>query len=252
MEISDLLYRRIVACLLAAIALGCNAGRSSAQTASANPNPQKPSTPAQPTPQRPVRVIADLSQFQIDPSQRSKMNQIGLGSRGAVSTLTLCAPASGIVSSLRPLFEWRTPDSGPAAAASRVTFSLFNQEGDVLYENDVTGTSFEYPADAPPLQPGQTYSWKVSGGELSRLPDPVSITLLGKTERDALQTPLSSASDPLARAQVYIKGGLWYDSVAALQAAIQAHPERKDLPEQLTNLYQRVAPACVTPIAGRP
>jgi hypothetical protein len=249
MEISYAAHRKLIFALSLSIALAAVSASSPGQTAPAKPDPQKSARQrAQPASQRPVRVIADLSQFQIDQPRRLSMNQIGAGSRGAASALTLCAPAAGTTSSPRPLFEWRTPDG--ATAAARVTFTLLNQDGDVIYENDITGTSLEYPADAPALEPGKTYSWKVSGGELSRLPDPVSVTILSQAEQDALHTSLTSASDPLARAQVYIKGGLWYDSVAALQAAIQAHPDRKDLPEQLTKLYQRVAPACVASSDG--
>jgi len=197
---------------------------------------------APPAPPRPVRVIADLTQFHLDQIPRKKQNDTGAGSRGAVSTLTLCAPSSGAASSTRPLFEWRAPDSG----ASKVTFSLLNDGGDVLYESDVAGTRFEYPADAPALQPGQAYSWKVTGGQMNRLPEAVAFTLQTESERAALQGSLASASDPLAHAQVYLKNGLWYDSVAALQSGIQKFPERKDLQEQLAKLYEQVAPACST------
>ena len=199
--------------------------------------------PPQAPPHHVVRVIADLSQFHLDQAPKSKQPQTGAGSRGAVSQLTLCAPSSGTASSTRPLFEWRAPDAG----ASKVTLSLLNGNGDVLYENDVPGTSFEYPADAPALHPGGSYSWKVSGGGMDRLPEPVALTLQSKAEREALQAALASATDPLAHAQVYLKNGLWYDTVADLEGGLRAHPERKDLQEQLTKLYLEIAPVCGTP-----
>jgi hypothetical protein len=197
-----------------------------------------------PAPQRPARVITDFSQFHLDQMpKKSRQPEVGAASRGSVSRLTLCAPSSGVTLSTRPLFEWRAPDGG----AAKVTFSLLNENGDVLYENEVSGTSFEYPADAPALQPGQTYSWKVSGGEISRLPEPVAITLQDKAEQAGVRSALASASDPLVYAQVFLRNGLWYDTVAALEGGMQKHPERKDLQEQLSKLYQEIAPACATP-----
>lgn len=194
---------------------------------------------------RPPRVIADLSGFHLDQAPNTKpQSQIGAGSRGGLSTgLILCAPNQGLSSTTHPLFEWKVPD----AILGQVTFSLMNAAGDVLYEADAPGSSLMYPNDAPALVPGQTYSWKVSGGGMNRLPDPVTITIQDKPAHDLLMQKAQSggaATDPLAHAQVFLQSGVWYDAVAALKAAIAAYPDRKDLTEQLTTMYQHTVPGC--------
>lgn len=244
MEVAPSIFRRFRGLLLL-LPLVLNSNRTPGQVPP--PAAQKTDKLAQTPPQRPPRVIADLRQFHLDqrPSPNMK-NQVGAATRGSAQSLTLCAPALGVAYSVRPLFQWRTLDGSKAT----VNFSLLNDAGDVLYENDVTGFSFEYPADAPALKPGQTYSWKVSGGDMNRLPEPVSIQLQDKPERDALDAMLVSngpVPDPLVHAQIFLKSGVWYDAVATLRAAIKQNPERKDLQEQLTQTYQQVIPACGAP-----
>ena len=190
-----------------------------------------------PPPSRPARVVTDISGFHLDRQSAAKSpNQIGAASRGAVQVLTLCAPVLGLASNPRPLFEWRTPEG-----TQQLTFSLLSDGGDVLYEGSVTGTSLEYPADAPPLEAGKTYSWKVSGGGVDKLPDPATFSLQEKAARDVLVKKLGSpeAADPLARVQLLLQQQLWYDAVAAARQST-----RSDVKQQLQIMYKQVAPSC--------
>lgn len=191
-----------------------------------------------------VRVVADLSQFHLDklPADQGHPNTIGAGSRGGPgSKITLCAPALGVSGSTHPSFHWKV-----AGSPGGNTFSLVNSDGDVLYENDVTGTSFQYPTDAPPLVPGETYSWKVSGSGMEGIPAPVQIEIQTKRTTDEVQAKLAgdAASDPLERAQVFMHSGLWYDAVTTLEEGIHTHPDRKDLSEQLHVMYKQIVPSC--------
>ncbi len=191
-----------------------------------------PAKPSSPPPARPARVITDLSGFRLDQSPRSSApNQVGAASRGSATTIAICAPVAGYSATTRPTFTWKSSDS-----SLQLTFSLLNEAGDVLYEGSVAGNSFSYPADAPALSVGQTYSWKVSGGGMDKLPDPVSFTVKEKT--------VVESGDPLLDAQADLKSRLWYDAVAALVAGMHDQPGRADLAQQLAAMYHAVAPAC--------
>jgi hypothetical protein len=187
-------------------------------------------------------VVTDLSSFHLDQSPHSSApNQVGAASRGAGQTIILCAPNQGAASTTRPLFEWRASQPGES-----LTLSVLSDGGDVLYEGSVSGNSFQYPADAQALAPGQSYSWKVSGGGMDKLPDPVSLTLESKAAQAGLAKELAEpdAADPLARAQVFLHRGLWYDAVDALEQGLREQPARSDLKQQLLLMYQQVAPGC--------
>ena len=205
---------------------------------------QAPATSAPPAKNnaRAPRVVADLSSFHLDQSPRSSApNQTGTASRGTEQTITLCAPRQGLSSTVRPIFEWRASQPGEP-----LTLSVLSDSGDVLYEGSVTGSSFQYPADAQALAAGQNYSWKVSGGGVDKLPDPVSIMIESKAAQDGLTKELAAleAADPLARAQVYLHHGIWYDAADALEQGIREQPARIDLKQQLQAMYKQVAPGC--------
>jgi hypothetical protein len=203
---------------------------------------QAPAAPAPPakTTARPARVVVDLSSFHLDQSPHSSApNQVGAASRGSGQTIILCAPTQGFAATVRPIFEWHASEPGEA-----LTLSLLSDAGDVLYEGSVTGSSFQYPADAQALAPGQSYSWKVSGGGMDKLPDPVSFTVEKKAADLAKELAAPDAADPLAQAQVYLHHRLWYDAVETLEQGIREKPARSDLKDQLQAMYKQVAPGC--------
>jgi hypothetical protein len=240
MEVRSFSFRRG---LLLLCGMGCAATLAAAvqQTAPSTP-PASASDKSRANPgPRPARVMTDLSGFHLDRLPAAK-TEAGLASRGAVSQVTLCAPSDGISMSTHPRFEWHAAEQDGV----RYTFSLLNDAGDVLVEMDVPGFSLDYPADSPPLEPGQGYAWKVSGSSLEKLPNPVHFTIASKAAQAAVEPQLADRAnaDPLLRAQVFVRQGLWYDAVAALQAGLRQHPDRTDLAEQLDVLYRTVAPGC--------
>jgi hypothetical protein len=225
--------------LFLTLTLACCSITGFCQTA---PKPAAASTSSNnPAPSRPVRVIADLGQFHLDQAPaKSTANQIGAGTRGGRDLLVLCAPSLGVTASSHPTFEWKN-----ATGAPQVTFTLMNEPGDVLFEGEMAGSSWKYPDTGPALEPGQTYTWKVSGGGMDDVPAPVKVRVQSRAAAQQVSQQLEGATaDPLARAQVYLKAGLWYDTVSTLQAGIVQYPGRKDLLEQLHLLYLQVAPSC--------
>lgn len=78
--------------------------------------------------------------------------------------LVLRTPIRSRLASQRPWFRW---DAVKDATAYDVT--LMDREERVLWRKGLNATEVEYPADAPALQWGQNYRWRVSarsGGEV--------------------------------------------------------------------------------------
>jgi hypothetical protein len=95
--------------------------------------------------------------------------------------------------SLRPTFYW-----GPSPGAQKFTFRIYDSNEDEIYEQEVAGSlhSLTYPADAPALKAGGTYSWTVQevGTQLVEPPDPVRITLVAGSERQSIEQALQSSN----------------------------------------------------------
>jgi hypothetical protein len=172
-----------------------------------------------------------------------KHDQIGAVSRGSHTVLALCAPNSGLASNPRPLFLWQN-----SASAGTVKFSLYDSDQNVLFEADATGATLQYPEDAPPLVPGKTYLWTVSGnGGLDKLPPPAEVTLQDQATSSPILKEAAAAPDPLTRSQAFLRSQVWYDAVAELKHGLQQNPGRTDLTQQLQALYRQIAPACANP-----
>ena len=110
----------------------------------------------------PRRALAKLDGFDMAPA-KATANQIGGASRGSGAKLVLYAPHKARIYTLRPSFSWK------GDATAQYKFHIQDVTGVFSWEREITGTSLAYPADAPALEPGKTYLWKV---------DPVS-PLLG-------------------------------------------------------------------------
>jgi len=87
----------------------------------------------------------------------ASQQQVGLGKTRGFE-MQLRAPVEGVfVSETRPTFSWEA-----VRDAVRYDVRLQNRAEQVLYKTTVTSTDFRYPADAPALEAGQKYWWRVS------------------------------------------------------------------------------------------
>jgi hypothetical protein len=87
----------------------------------------------------------------------ASQQQVGLGKTRGLE-MQLRAPVEGVfVSETRPTFSWEA-----VRDAVRYDVRLQNRAEQVLYKTTVTSTEFRYPADAPALEAGQKYWWRVS------------------------------------------------------------------------------------------
>ena len=134
------------------------------------------------------------------------------------------APMLGLAYEARPFFKW-----GPAFGTKSYHFTLY--DGDVnsttsvpvVFEIDTNATQLVYPKDAPALQPGRLYSWRVlteteGKKELGPavtffiLSGPDAAEVKAALEKGKLTAP-TNAADRLRQAKVFEEYGVWYDAL---------------------------------------
>jgi hypothetical protein len=191
-------------------------------------------TPSSPT--RPTRVRTNLAGFELSPKAGKSANQVGGASRD-LGTPKLFAPNLGKSYTTLPDFHWAA-----AQAGDKVTFRLSTADGQVLYETPTTEGHLKYPADAPPLTPGNTYQWTVvpENDMLGGPPPPVTFMIVTDAERTAIASELRSASSPAAMTQVFVNHRVWYDSVQGYSDILASKPSDQDARISRAQLYDQL------------
>jgi len=221
------------------IALAC-AGQTQ------QPDSSQPSKPANAAPaaSHPKRVRANLSGFELAPKQPSTDSsvQIGGGTRGGVPGPFLYAPHRAKTYSTDPTFYWGLPGS-----MNEFTFRVYDSSDNIVFEETVHGKSYSYPASAPTLKPGETYSWTVQvSGLMAEPAEPVEFVVQSMEERKSLQIALAEISghgqrDQLRRAQVFEDARLWYDAVAAYSEVIAKFPRQPEAYKRRGEIYDQIS-----------
>ena len=180
--------------------------------------------------------------FDLAPGAASA-NQIGGASRGVTnsSPVLLYAPHKGQAYTLRPTFWWQ------GDANAKYKFHLQDLQGGISWDRQVTGTSMNYPPDAPPLEPGHTYLWRIeSESSLFGPPAPSAvIVVMPQAERARIKTEEAkfqgdSEQDGIDRAQVLYNHRLWYDTLMAYNKLIAMHPTDTELVKMRDSLYEQL------------
>ena len=170
--------------LLALVAIAV-AGSASAQQPSQTGEQLNPRPAVNPQKTRPKRVHTDLSGFELSPkpTKANSSVQIGGGTRGGLPGLVLFAPRRAKCYTTTPTFHW-----GQAGAFTNFRLTVYDANQDVVYDAAIEGESFTYPASAPALEPGKTYSWTVQreGTLMAEPAPPVEwVLLLGEAAFEA-------------------------------------------------------------------
>jgi hypothetical protein len=222
-----------------AIALGASAqdqqpSQGSQQNPPAGANAEKA---------RPKRVHADLSGFDLAPKKPGKDSkpQIGGGTRGGSVRPVLFAPQLGKTYTTTPTFFWgyRDPESD-------FTVTLYDSDEKELYKAKVHIRRFAYPASAPALKPGATYSWTVRSSSLIAEPaEAVEFVVQTEAERDSTRRALraiagDSEEAQVQRAEVFVDARLWYDAVAAYTSLILKNPDDPFLYRSRADIYDQI------------
>lgn len=145
-------------------------------------------------------------------------------------------------------FRWKSSDP-----AEELKLTLYDENG-ILWEHTVKGTTnLSYPADAPELAPGITYSWTLETTDPLKFP-PVRSTaaffeILSPDEEKRLEADLEGIAEEtikaesafhLARASVFFSYGLFEDAIEETQKVLEVDPENTALHAILARLYAEV------------
>ena len=225
----------LAACNLARAQSSSSSGQNSSSSCCREPSAASPASNAK-------RVRVNRQGFDLDPKSTSQSGpQMGAGSRGGErSTMELYAPNLGLSYTAQPLFQWKADSSNRS-----MTFKLFDQNDNEVYEADVTGqTSLTYPQDAPALKSGDTYRWTVESKGLGMLEPPPSahLKVLSGTQRQQLQQELKAIAgdgkpQQIERAQLFADNGIWYDAVADYSKLITQYPNDAKLYQARGEIY---------------
>jgi Domain of Unknown Function (DUF928) len=226
------------------IAVAVLIGVMAAQT---KPAP-KPETKEAPKPAR-QRVNTNASAFELAPQEKvQKAAGVAGASRGGGESTSpvLLAPHMGKLYGPSPRLAW---NFGRRVRKFVVVVTDENQEE--IYRADVTRPEFQYPQDAPRLEPGKTYYWHVEPEPkaMDMGPSaPAGMKVLSDGELKELEQALSkigpgdSFEAGLARAQLFRDHGLWYDALGAYGELIEKNPNRSELYEQRAEIYAQLEP----------
>jgi len=135
----------------------------------------------------------------------------------------------------------------PQTAAKEVRFSLEDPNGKGLYRTtlNVSGSpsvvSVPLPETIPALEVGKEYRWVVS--MICETAGPQNPFVEGIVRRVPLDTALVrqlQQADPLEKASLYAKSGMWYEASASLFTLKQSQPDNTDLQFAWIELLQSV------------
>lgn len=142
-------------------------------------------------------------------------------------------------------FRWDAPTN-----SEELELILYNDEG-VHWKTKIKGTSsVEYPADAPALSPGATYSWALETTDPLRVPplrtQAAFFEVLTEEEAERLEHALAKvekeegpteATYYLVRASLYFNHSLMEEAMVETMKALELDPENPTLNSILARLY---------------
>lgn len=187
------------------------------------------------------RVVSGLAGFDLLEASKTQKQPMVVGATRGMPQPVALAPRLGKVYGLNPVFAWSFEGK-----AGKFVWTLSDADQTELFRQEMTGTKFQYPAEAPALEPGKTYFWTVQSprGVLGATTSaPVGFVVVSVTQREEIEKALAqiavtdSYQRDLARARVFIDHRLWYDAIAAYTDLISRFPDRAEPFEQRGQIY---------------
>jgi hypothetical protein len=168
----------------------------------------------------------------------------GLRSGEKPTPLTLVSPCQTRVRTSQPEFKWKIDDP-----STELRLSVYGGSKS-LWQTDVSNTiTFTYPAQAPALKPGVSYSWTLETTDPLVSPPlrtPASFfEIIAPSDATTLDADLSrlDANQPgpvtyhLTRASLYFDHGLVDEAITETESALAADPDNQSLHAILARLY---------------
>lgn len=203
---------------------------------------QKPEAPKR------QRVSTDVSGFDLAPQAKVKQaaGVAGASRGGNGNSPMLLAPHLGKLYGPSPRFNWSFN-----RRVRKYVFVLADENQEEIYRADVTRPEFQYPPDAPHLEPGKTYYWHIE-------PDPKNMDMMssdvsglkviaGPELQEVEQAlskigPAETYDSGVARARLFAEHGLWYDALTAYGELMEKHPDRAELYQERSAIYAQIEP----------
>lgn len=156
----------------------------------------------------------------------------------------ILTPRNTRVANRKIAFRWQEV---PGAQGYRVTVGFFDEPSRV-WETTVAHPPLIYPNDAPPLQPGKVYVWRVETIGEGKGTDSAWFMPVPSAEARDIQFALKNlearspdvATYALIAAGFLDSHGCYADALQLLQSAIRAAPDREDLRLSLAHFYDVV------------
>lgn len=173
---------------------------------------------------------------------RGTSSVASLRSAGDAAALRAVAPCQSAVLGGQPLFRWHAPDD-----AGELALTVYNDAGEHWKTTVNDASEFEYPADAPTLEPGVSYSWTLESEDPLRFPPlraPASFFEIateetaGKVEKALAavgSSDLSESARAFLRASIYYEHGLLAHAIEETRNAVGTGGEQ--MRAILANLY---------------
>ncbi len=144
------------------------------------------------------------------------------------------APLEGLAYTDRPYFKW---EGSPGVTAYTIEIHDGGEISDpTIYTTKVSAPQFTYSKDAPALQPGKIYSWRVSvPGVLGakKYGGLVRFSVLARDEATELEAGLKKAKlaapathdERLRQAAMFKDYGIWYDALGLVNQLLTENPK---------------------------
>ncbi len=192
----------------------------------------------------------DTEKFEVVQNFLKLKNSEGTSSIGGLrggeraSALVAVSPVQTKVRDAHPTFHWTLEDSGV-----ELHFTLYDESGPVWNTDVSSGTSLTYPADAPALKPGVSYSWTLETTDPLVSPPlrtPAAFfEVMAPADVASLTSDLSAVDDEksgavtyhLMRASLFFDRGLIDEAIAETETAVAADPDNASLHAILGRLY---------------
>jgi hypothetical protein len=168
----------------------------------------------------------------------------GLRSSEKASRLAAVSPCQTRLRSAQPVFTWKIDDT-----STELKLTVYGQSSTVWQTNVSNRTTATYPADAPGLKPGVSYSWTLETTDPLVSPPlrtPASFfEIIAPADATRLDSDLSQldANKPgpvtyhLTRASLYFDRGLVDEAITETESALAADPDNSSLHAILARLY---------------
>lgn len=136
----------------------------------------------------------------------------------------------GLTVSERPTFLLYVPKT----SAKVMEFTLEDDKGEVNFQMNLPVPSspgivrINLPSNAPALEVGREYSWRVAFACQTNIPapeDPLVHGMVRRVQSTAIASPQPGAIATLETVKQYAKAGIWYDASAGLAALKHSNPK---------------------------